>query len=374
MRKILCCIWAFLLLPPVGAWQDAALSALAERVVNPAQLYPLRMLQLPPKVKAPVSLAELPADHPLMEGFALWQQEMPELLRRTAESGDATLRSPHGFTALQAACLAGEPALIRELVQAGAPAEARPAEREKMGLVGEAPLSLLTANAHLTVEQMLPSARLLLEHGADPDAPVLFCSWGGIGERYIYKKRYCALLFGDGRAWQPRHDHLKLDLLLLAFGEQNYAKRFLPEGELFIPWWLLNTSVSCRLLEGGAAVDALPRKEGIIVERAKIPTLNHLAYRGDVEGVRLALEKGASLGKTLLFWIRTQAVPAHDAAPDEVPYTPERALEMARLLLEHGADPHVRNRLGETLAEAYGKQPGPIAAALSAFFRDKESE
>ena len=373
MKKTYIALLACALLPVAGAWQDDALAALAARVTDPAQLSPMRMLPGVPGREKPATLAQVAADNPILGGMEHWRNEVPELLQRTAATGDATLRSPHGFTALQAACLAGDTALISALVEKGAPVDARPAERSAMGAVGEAPLSLLTANTALPVEQMLPMASLLLEHGAAPDADALCLTWRGLGEVYTYHKKYAPLLFGGGREWEPRFSHLRLDLLLLEFGEQDYAKRFSPSGRISIPWWALNSAVRCRLLAGGAVPDARPKLPpgSLPSEKAKLPTLNHLVSSGDVEAVRLALQVGAHMRRDILFRIRTAEQPLASAPPDDVPYTPERAVEIAKLLLDHGADINALDWEGNGLRIHYGKQKGPIAEALCEYFKSR---
>ena len=372
LRKSILSLCACTLLPIADAWQDEALDALSARVVDLAQLSPMRMLSVPPMEPAPTTLAEAPGDTPLLEGFELWLQEMPELLRRTAETGDATLRSPHGFTALQAACLAGDAGMIRALVQAGAPVNARPAERTEMGMVGESPLSLLTACTAMPVDEMLPLAQLLLEHGAEPDAEALRIYWVGIGGVCHYKKRYDALIFG-ARDWEPAHEQDKLDFLLLHYGEQDYAKRFNPGSCLVIPWWTLSSSVIRRLLEGGADPNARPvwMPGSLPSEQSKAPLLKRLVGRGDVENAKLALEHGAQVSGDVLFFIRTSAEVHPRFLRDETPYTPERAVELAQALLACGADIHARNGRGETLLEAYSRKSGAIAEALLAFFRER---
>ena len=362
--------FACALLPMLcSAWQDEALASLASQVVAWEKLSPTRMLSTPPDVE-PAAQAKIAPHTPLSEGFSLWQREMPELLRRTAETGNAALRSPHGFTALQAACLAGDAKLIRALLDAGAPADARPAAGENMGMVGESPLSLLTACTALPVEEMLPLARMLLERGAEPDEKVLRIIWIGIGGRYMYKKCYGPLIFGD-RPWTNDSDHRKLDFLLLQYGEQDYAKRFNPGSALNIPWWILDSATIRRLLEGGADPNASPTwmRGALPSERSKVSLLQHLVGRGDVENVALALNRGAQVRKRDLFFIRTTRETHPLTTADEVAYTPERALKIAALLLAHGADAHAKNGEGQTLPEAYSRKSGEIAEALSDFFR-----
>ena len=59
-------------------------------------------------------------------GREAWQREVPELLRRVAAGGDVSLRSPSGFTGLQAAGMAGDVALAQALIDAGADVNAPP--------------------------------------------------------------------------------------------------------------------------------------------------------------------------------------------------------------------------------------------------------
>lgn len=363
---------AGMLLPEADAWQDEALSAAAAKVqaveALPAGRWVNRGERMPIR-----TLGDMGPDSPLLAGAEWWRREVPELLRRTAETGDATLSTPHGFTALQAACLAGDAALIRALVEAGASVNGRPHDHEALGVVGELPLSMLAADAALPEAELLSLARLLLEHGADPDAEALYATSTGVVSRNQQKtswhKKYSPLLFGGNRHWIPLRAHNKLDLLLLEFGEQDYSKRFLPAGDIFIPWWCLSSSVIRRLLKGGADPRVHRRKDasGLTSEKAKRPMLLHLVRTGDVENVELALQCGAELPPEVLYYIRVGKLSPFDA-PEELPYTPERAVRLAQILIAHGADV---NWSGDRdfITTAYSlKQPTPARDALLSYF------
>ena len=360
---------ALALAPLAGAWQDSACSALAAKVGDASQLSSAHLLSNKEEVEQYPTLAQFEAGG-FMHGFDLWQQEVPELLRRTAETGDATLRSEHGFTALQAACFAGDAALIRALVEAGAPVDACPSPESGMGWVGNSPLGMLTLNTGLTLDEVLSLAQLLLEHGASPDVMIRrACIVYPVadGTPRTFGQRVRPLIF-DYKTREVLNDEAqRLDLLLLQYGEQDYSKRFHPDKRFPFTWWNARPAVVHRLLKGGLDPNQFAcEKRG--------PLIFYLVEEGDEEGVRLALERGAktsdvgSYGRVYhaIFNIRTRTRYAEDP-----PYTPERAVEIARLLLDHGADINVLNRKGNGVRIHYGQNRGPIGKALCEFFKER---
>ena len=143
-----------------------------------------------------------------------WQSEMPELLYEIMHTGEATKASPSGFTALQAACVYADEAMFQALLEAGADINSRPADWQQLGYVGDTPLGLLVRfmNAR-TAAARVRMARVLLERGADPDAPMT--TWKG--NRVVTVVPFCELGNQD-------FNH-ELRLLLLQSGDKDLSKR-----------------------------------------------------------------------------------------------------------------------------------------------------
>ena len=335
---------------------SAAAAALAERVGD--------FKQVPPNsfIGQSDDGAEYTPQCALLQGWELWQQEMPELLRRTAEAEDATLRSPHGFTALQAACLFGESSLIESLLERGAAADARPEGWEKMGLVGETPLALLVENKSLPLAERKRLVRLLLMRGAAVDAPSLGYTLPGWLGQGVLKR--VPLLERVGQVG------MEADMFLLLLDKKGQSVRdFFTANGKQVQWGLLPRKIVRLLLECGVDPNAYPDETG----RSLLQTL---VKRGDVELVRLALDKGADANHVssfpashplLLIPLSENVQDAfsdpHDPLP---PFTPDRAVEIAKLLLDHGAAPDA------AVLSHYAKYRTPIAQALHTYLQSAD--
>lgn len=334
----------FSLLPMAGAWQDSALHALADRVEK-VEAFPLTSSYIAESLPR---VAEDTPNAPRVQGLTHWMQEMPELLRRTAETGDATLRSPHGFTALQAACLYGDEALARALVEQGAEVNARPAGWEKMGVVGQSPLGLLLSSFQSTSHEMkLNLGRYLLEHGADPDTEM------------TYVRDYPALY------WRPAYQMMNdsdLKLMLVEYGEQNYAKRPALMGSVGCPYD--NPALVRRLVLGGIDPNRMAGEKNMNIIRAAVCV-------GDVELVRFLLEHGAKQGDAIFHIYTAKYTNSVFNVRVSEPTAPEPAVAIAKLLLDHGADINALDRTGEGLRIHYGRYNTPTAQALCEFFKSR---
>ena len=283
-----------------------------------------------------------------------WQSEMPELLYEIMHTGEATKVSPSGFTALHAACVYADENLFKALLEAGAAVDARPGDWQQLGYVGDTPLGLLVRFMDArTAGTRVRMARVLLERGANPDAPMT--TWKG--NRVVTTVPFCEL------GSQP-HNH-EMRLLLLQFGEKELSKRT-AGWNLNWEWYradLIQHMQKHGLSRKGAPAGPemkMPRVEG------KVPLLD-LIRKGDVEGVRLALESGASIevsprarryGQEPLFNI-----------PARRKDSPEAAVEIARLLVEAGADVNDLNRRGCSLRIHYDHYYSKASRALCAYFK-----
>lgn len=358
MKKSLLSIVICSLLPVAEAWQDDALATLAAKAGD-AEAKPLQVYV----DERDKSFAEFKADHAMFAGYDLWKQEVPELLRRVAETGDASLQSPHGFTALQAACLVGDAALIEALVAQGAAVNARPAEWDSMPVMGNPPLALLMYNTTLSLEERLRLGRLLLDHGAEPD---VFTYGSRFFPGYQGDK---SILFNNLSTWNV--NDWPLCMLLLEYGEQNLNKRFGNNGLRIWICGMLSRSFLRAALERGVP------PHGFIAEK-NLTVIQVAVTMSDPDLVKLVLEKGYppkgpkhNYHDQAIFIIPTWNNPYRNEEEVQLEATPERAVEIARLLLEHGADINALDMNGDGLRIHYGKKKGPIAEALCAYFKSR---
>ncbi len=273
-----------------------------------------------------------------------WGEEVPKLLRSVAESGNANLRSPSGFTALQAACLYGDVSVARFLVAAGADVNARPAEWQKLKLAGNTPIGMLVCfNSSSSRQQRLEIAKLLLDAGADPDAPI--ATWRNIAPFDELRGHR----FNDG-----------LRSILLRYGNQNMEERTKGWN---LSWRWYQADVIRTLLNGGVHPDSHVGEKGYTL-------LAHIILRGESpELIRLAIEKGAKVagaaGKGRYTPPYTFMIPVYGRHG----YSPEDAVAILRLLLDNGASIDALNIEGESLRIHYGRINTSAARALGAELR-----
>ena len=341
------------LMPLAGAWQDAALHALADKAEKPEE-FPLTDSYTPASL--PRVAAEKP-NTPSVQGLADWLREIPELLRRTAETGDATLRSPHGFTALQAACLYGDEPLVHALVEKGAETNSRPNDWQKMGVVGQSPLGMLLSEFESTPKEVkLRLGRYLLEHGADPDTEMTYSFYLGYPQIY----------------WHPAFHIVRdsdVQLMLLEFGEQDLTKRPMFREGYYGCCPHDNPALARKLVLGGLDPNKMVGEKNLNILRAAV-------CRGDVELVQILLEHGAK-PQDALFHINADVrdlkyggITVFLVHPDK-PTEPEAAVAIAKLLLDHGADINALDWNGNGLRIHYGRYDTPVAQALCAFFKER---
>jgi len=285
-----------------------------------------------------------------------WQSEMPALLYGILQSGQADAVSPSGFTALQAACVYADENLFNALLERGAVVDPRPIDWQQLGYVGDTPLGLLVRfmNAR-TAAARVRMARTLLERGADPDASMT--TWKG--NRVVSTTPFCEL-------GKESHNHA-MRALLLQYGNQDLKKRM--AGWTLTPEWY-NAELKALLKKSGVMKTGSSRVPASAASRGEVGTipLIDLVRKGDVEGVRLALEAGADIktsararryGHELLFNI-----------PARRKDDPEAAVEIARLLYEAGADVNELNRRGRSLRIHYDRFYSKASRALCAYFKE----
>ena len=284
-----------------------------------------------------------------------WQSEMPELLYEMMHTGDAAQMSPSGFCALQAACVYADESLFAKLIEEGVAVDTRPGDWQQLGYVGDTPLGLLVRfMTPRSAAARVRMARVLLEKGANPDAPMT--TWKG--NRVVTIAPFCEL-GNEGFNHEMR-------LLLLQFGEKNLATRM---ADWQLNWEWYRDDLVQHLKENGLArskaAEPTAEKKRMV---GRVPLLD-LIRKGDVEGVRLALEAGASIevsprarryGQEPLFNI-----------PARRKDSPEVAVEIARLLIDAGADVNALNRRGNSLRIHYDRYHSKASRALCAYLKSR---
>ncbi len=287
-----------------------------------------------------------------------WQSEMPELLYDIMHSGEATKASPSGFTALHAACVYADENLFYTLLEAGIPVDCRPGDWQQLGYVGDTPLGLLVRFMNSrTAAARVRMAKALIERGANPDAPMT--TWKG--NRVVTTVPFCEL----GKQ-EYNHD---MRLLLLQAGKQDLAAR---TAGWQLNWEWYRDDLVQHMKQRGVARNAMqPQVDAARkAQIGKIPLLD-LIRKGDVEGVRVALEAGASIevsprarryGQEPLFNI-----------PVRKKDDPEAAVEIARMLIEAGSDINALNRRGCSLRIHYDRYYSKASKALCAYLKERGS-
>ena len=238
----------------------------------------------------------------------------------------------------------GDEAAVRALLAAGADVNARPAEWERIQDVANTPLGMLIGFTDKeSAARRVNIAKLLLDAGADPDAPMY-----GHGEKI---SPFCEL-----RGYDENDD---MRALLLEYGNQNMKER---TKDWHLTWFWYTDDVIRKLVEGGVDPNSY------VGEKAQ--TLMHVLLRrgSSVELIKTVIEKGARVdGESTrsryfppyAFMIKTRLGV----------YTPEEAVSILRLLLDNGADINALNAAGNSLRIHYGMQNTPAAKAIGAELR-----
>ena len=279
-------------------------------------------------------------------GREAWQREVPELLRQVAAGGDVSLRSPSGFTALQAACMAGDVALAQALIDAGADVNARPERWEDMGYPGYTPLGMLVSFEHRTAEEdRLRLAKAMLDKGADPDAATITRIWD-IAEHNVPFELT---------------DSDDMRRLLLRYGNQDLGKR---TEKWWIGWRFYSAGLIRDLLEGGVHPDSHVGEKGsnlmlvLMLKQPNDPSLTELALS---KGAKPRLGgRGRHYHSDYLFHLRVDSQ-VH----------PESAVEIVRLLLDAGADINALNHSGNSLRIHFGSIDSAAARAVGELLRSR---
>lgn len=248
-------------------------------------------------------------------GVGLWQIEVPRLLREVGRTGQVNVVSRGGFSALLAACYYNDAPLVQMLLEHGADVNARAEGWRGYGFVGDTPLGI-------TVRGLRPEfaadrvalAKLLMAHGANPDAPMMDWYWGASAPMMPFD-------------YVPDGAHGDAMRLALMEGEAIPLAQRARAWKL--DWGRYGSAVIRVLLEKGVNPNVGVDAEGRTV-------LFHLASRGEVELMKLAIEKGAVARESGV--LRMNHGGHLFAIPVNGSCTPEQVFEMEKLLIQAGAD------------------------------------
>lgn len=247
---------------------------------------------------------------------------------------DPTRPDSNGATPVHHAAASGHVDVLDEvLCRASAHVDARNAT------TGLTPLAAASINGHAA------AVRRLIQHGSYPDSP--------LSERftalyYAAKQGHCEVareLLDAGadpnslslKGWTPlliavQNGHLKMTEVLLAAGAR--AVDGMVQRPLERAIWMNKPEIALLLLERD------PVDLNLQDEVSAFSLLHMACYTGLISIAASLLERGADAN--LLGWGR--GAPLHIAAG-------RQDADMVRTLLQHGADPHIRDCFGRTAAD-----------------------
>lgn len=281
------------------------------------------------------------------KGWELWQIEVPKLLRQVAATGQVNMVSSAGFSALQAACYYADVKLAAALLQDGADVNTRPMGWNGYGFPGDTPIALLVRGmSPETAEARVQIAKMLMEKGANPDTDMMDWVWGGSAP----VTPFCYL--SDA----PYNNAMRM--VLLQGAPQSLKTR---SKTWNLNWAAYSPEVIRTLLEAGVSPNRNVSEKGATL-------LLHLVQQGDIELMKLALEKGADVQASLLMKNNFGGYLFEIPAGEDV--DPEKALTIAKLLLAAKADLKAK-RNGQSLYAYYSHIQTPAALALARFFSSK---
>lgn len=281
------------------------------------------------------------------KGWDLWQIEVPKLLREVAHTGQVNQTSPNGFTALQAACYYADVELATALIKQGADVNARPEGWKGFGFPGDTPIAMLVRGMTAeTAEARVKIARLLTEHGANPDASMMHWVWGSSGPVIPFNYLTDAAFNNDMR-------------MVLIEGSKKELRTRTRTWDF--TWQCYDEALIRKLLEGGVSPNRSVGTDGTTL-------LLHLVKTGEIELVKLALSKGAEIKP--IAPLRTHYGDYLFAIPVGKDDSAEAALAMAEVLVNAKANLKAKFN-GKSLYAHYSKIDTPAAQALTKFFAGK---
>ncbi|XP_049793661.1 ankyrin repeat and SOCS box protein 14-like [Schistocerca nitens] len=306
---------------------------LADSIVRMEPLDEIRLLLAGgAKANEPVTAQGLRPLH-----YAVWQRYSGAATLLLVRGGDVNARDECGYSALHLAAEHGYTELVSLLLQQGARVDYREPTDDPFPrtTLCDEPLRLAIRNRHADV------ARILLEHGADPNKRYFFGSEINLVSPLDVEFMQLLLSFGanpdsrDRAGLTPLMKAARLPqgmesvLLLLSFGANVNAMT--DERHDY------RTVLHYAVLSGNVATVNLLLKQGARAsfppEYQKPTPLDLAILRGDPELVRILLEAGAEVNASSPII----GSPLHVACAENIPHREE----LLRLLLKAGADPNL---------------------------------
>ncbi|XP_022824262.1 ankyrin repeat domain-containing protein 50-like isoform X1 [Spodoptera litura] len=339
---------------------------LADSIIRMVPLDEIRiLLACGAKVNEPVTQGLRPLH------YAIWQRYLEATRLLVVRGCDVNARDDCGYSALHLAAEHGYTELVKLLLESGAAVDYRPNTGEEFPrtTLCDEPLRLAIRNKHYEV------ARLLLEHGADPNKRYFF----GAEINLVSDPEYLELLLTFGANPDSRdragltplmkaarqRKGLDAVLLLISFGADVNAMADARND--------YRTVMHYAVLSGNPEVVNLMIKQGARVnyecnEFSKPSPLDLAILKGDVAMLQMLLAAGAQVNASS----SVIGSPLHVACSDNI----TNRKEIVQILLESGADPNLKvyndedaTQLRPALAEYLASNPEPSAEIVALLLR-----